>query len=184
MLYRILLVYLTSNRYWRNFFHWMDHVLVTDLLCIVAQVGRFHLGDMVNVFRHGSLVMDHAAETLAAPTQGSVLFGTVHGAIGISSSHLCLLLDLVYLVLPSFNPSAPPTGYHLPTSTGPFWLRFRVLFRVSLNGTDFFCRRGDSALERTLPVPAGRTIAHVARHQTGDSHFPFGFLFFSYLVRL
>jgi hypothetical protein len=48
----------------------------------LTEVGRFHLGDMVNVFRHGSLVMDHAAETLTTPTQGCVLFGTVHGAIG------------------------------------------------------------------------------------------------------
>jgi hypothetical protein len=48
----------------------------------MTEVGRFHLGDMVNVFRHGSLVMDHAAETLSTPTQGCVLFGTVHGAIG------------------------------------------------------------------------------------------------------
>lgn len=51
----------------------------------LTEVGRFHLGDMVNVFRHGSLVMDHAAETLATPTQGCVLFGTVHGAIGEDS---------------------------------------------------------------------------------------------------
>jgi len=49
----------------------------------LTEVGRFHIGDMVNVFRHGSLVMDHAAETLATPTQGCVLFGTVHGAIGM-----------------------------------------------------------------------------------------------------
>jgi len=49
----------------------------------MTEVGRFHLGDMVNVFRHGSLVMDHAAETLSTPTQGCVLFGTVHGAIGV-----------------------------------------------------------------------------------------------------
>ncbi|KZS04522.1 DNA damage-binding protein 1 [Daphnia magna] len=49
----------------------------------LTEVGRFHLGDMVNVFRHGSLVMDHAAETLSTPTQGCVLFGTVHGAIGV-----------------------------------------------------------------------------------------------------
>jgi DNA damage-binding protein 1 len=48
----------------------------------LTEVGRFHLGDMVNVFRHGSLVMDHAADTLTTPTQGCVLFGTVHGAIG------------------------------------------------------------------------------------------------------
>lgn len=48
----------------------------------LSEVGRFHLGDMINVFRHGSLVMDHAAETLTTPTQGCVLFGTVNGAIG------------------------------------------------------------------------------------------------------
>jgi len=48
----------------------------------LSEVGRFHLGDMVNCFRHGSLVMDHAAETLTTPTQGCVLFGTVNGAIG------------------------------------------------------------------------------------------------------
>jgi len=52
----------------------------------LTEVGRFHLGDMVNVFRHGSLVMDHAAEAVTTPTQGCVLFGTVHGAIGISIS--------------------------------------------------------------------------------------------------
>nr|CAG4648473.1 EOG090X00HD [Polyphemus pediculus] len=49
----------------------------------LTEVGRFHLGDMVNVFRHGSLVMDHAAETVNTPTQGCVLYGTVHGAIGV-----------------------------------------------------------------------------------------------------
>lgn len=48
----------------------------------MTEVGRFHLGDMVNVFCHGSLVMDHAAEALTTPTHGCVLFGTVHGAIG------------------------------------------------------------------------------------------------------
>ncbi|KAE8747775.1 hypothetical protein FOCC_FOCC005387 [Frankliniella occidentalis] len=45
-------------------------------------VGQFHLGDMVNVFRHGSLVMQHVGET-STPTQGCVLFGTVSGAIGL-----------------------------------------------------------------------------------------------------
>ena len=48
----------------------------------LTEVARFHLGDMVNVFHHGSLVMDHSAETLSVQTQGSVLFGTVSGAIG------------------------------------------------------------------------------------------------------
>jgi DNA damage-binding protein 1 len=47
----------------------------------MQEVGQFHLGDMVNVFRHGSLVMQHVGES-STPTQGCVLFGTVSGAIG------------------------------------------------------------------------------------------------------
>ncbi|KAF7266770.1 hypothetical protein GWI33_019945 [Rhynchophorus ferrugineus] len=46
------------------------------------QVGNFHVGDMINVFRHGSLVMQNVGET-STPTRGCVLFGTVGGAIGL-----------------------------------------------------------------------------------------------------
>lgn len=45
------------------------------------EVGLFHLGEFVNVFCHGSLVMQNLGET-STPTQGSVLFGTVNGMIG------------------------------------------------------------------------------------------------------
>lgn len=48
----------------------------------MQEVGQFHLGDMVNTFRHGSLVMQHLGES-STPTQGCVLFGTVSGAIGL-----------------------------------------------------------------------------------------------------
>ncbi|XP_035674429.1 DNA damage-binding protein 1-like isoform X1 [Branchiostoma floridae] len=48
----------------------------------LQEVGHFHLGEFVNVFRHGSLVMQHPGET-STPTQGSVLFGTVNGAVGL-----------------------------------------------------------------------------------------------------
>lgn len=48
----------------------------------LQEVGLFHLGEFVNVFRHGSLVMQHALES-STPTQGSVLYGTVNGAIGL-----------------------------------------------------------------------------------------------------
>ncbi|KAF4521020.1 hypothetical protein B566_EDAN002515 [Ephemera danica] len=48
----------------------------------MQEVGQFHLGDMINVFRHGSLIMQHVFET-SVPTQGCVLFGTVNGAIGL-----------------------------------------------------------------------------------------------------
>lgn len=48
----------------------------------MQEVGQFHLGDMVNVFRHGSLVMQNLGES-STPTLGCVLFGTVSGAIGL-----------------------------------------------------------------------------------------------------
>lgn len=42
----------------------------------------FSSGDMVNVFRHGSLVMQNVGEK-TTPTQGCILYGTVSGAIGL-----------------------------------------------------------------------------------------------------
>eukprot|EP00795_Rhopilema_esculentum_P011588 gene11587-21825_t len=46
------------------------------------ETGRFHLGEFVNVFRHGSLIIQHANEQVT-PIQSSILFGTVSGAIGL-----------------------------------------------------------------------------------------------------
>jgi DNA damage-binding protein 1 len=61
------------------------------------EVGQFHVGDMINVFRHGSLVMQNLGET-STPTTGCVLFGTVGGAIGlvtqITSDFYDFLLEL------------------------------------------------------------------------------------------
>lgn len=48
----------------------------------MPEVAHFHLGDMVNVFRHGSLVMQNVGEK-TTPTQGCILYGTVSGAIGL-----------------------------------------------------------------------------------------------------
>lgn len=50
----------------------------------MQEVGRFHLGDFVNVFRHGTLVMQGVPEA-STVTQGCVLYGTVHGALGEST---------------------------------------------------------------------------------------------------
>ncbi|KAH9372452.1 hypothetical protein HPB48_011302 [Haemaphysalis longicornis] len=47
----------------------------------LSQVAQYHLGEFVNVFRRGSLVRQNMTE-LASAVQGSVLFGTIHGAIG------------------------------------------------------------------------------------------------------
>ncbi|MBN3276002.1 DDB1 protein, partial [Polyodon spathula] len=46
----------------------------------LQEVGLFHLGEFVNVFCHGSLVMQNLGES-STPTQGSVLLGTVNGMI-------------------------------------------------------------------------------------------------------
>uniref|UniRef100_H2V0E8 DNA damage-binding protein 1 n=1 Tax=Takifugu rubripes TaxID=31033 RepID=H2V0E8_TAKRU len=63
----------------------------------LQEVGVFHLGEFVNVFCHGSLVLQNLGET-STPTQGSVLFGTVTGMIGLvtslSEGWHSLLLDL------------------------------------------------------------------------------------------
>ncbi len=47
----------------------------------MTEVGQIHVGDMINVFRHGSLVMENLGDS-STPHTGSVLYGTVHGAIG------------------------------------------------------------------------------------------------------
>uniref|UniRef100_A0A3Q2R3P2 DNA damage-binding protein 1 n=1 Tax=Fundulus heteroclitus TaxID=8078 RepID=A0A3Q2R3P2_FUNHE len=63
----------------------------------LQEVGAFHLGEFVNVFCHGSLVLQNLGES-STPTQGSVLFGTVNGMIGLvtslSEGWYSLLLDL------------------------------------------------------------------------------------------
>jgi len=46
----------------------------------MAEIGQIHLGEMVNVFRHGSLVMEHLGDN-TVPHTGSILLGTVHGSI-------------------------------------------------------------------------------------------------------
>lgn len=48
----------------------------------MPEVAQFHLGDLVNVFRHGSLVMQNVGER-STPTLGCILYGTVSGAIGL-----------------------------------------------------------------------------------------------------
>lgn len=48
----------------------------------MSEMGAFHVGDMINVFRHGSLVMQHSSADTTAPVTNTVLFATVTGAIG------------------------------------------------------------------------------------------------------
>jgi len=49
------------------------------------EIGQFHLGDLVNVFKHGSLVMkqfQNGYETQLS-VQGSIFYGTISGALGL-----------------------------------------------------------------------------------------------------
>ncbi|XP_014287545.1 DNA damage-binding protein 1 [Halyomorpha halys] len=61
---------------------------------LMQEVALFHLGDLVNVFRHGSLVMQNLGESTTATT-GSVLFGTVSGAVGVVTQISHDLYDLL-----------------------------------------------------------------------------------------
>ncbi|RDD41784.1 DNA damage-binding protein 1 [Trichoplax sp. H2] len=45
-------------------------------------VGVYHVGEFVNVFRQGSLVMQNTVD-IPDSVQGSILFGTVSGAVGV-----------------------------------------------------------------------------------------------------
>lgn len=53
-----------------------------SILILFNVISHFISGDMVNVFRHGSLVMQNVGEK-TTPTQGCILYGTVSGAIGL-----------------------------------------------------------------------------------------------------
>lgn len=73
---------------------WHIHFMISNIITICSaattdeerqqmpEVAQFHLGDMINVFRHGSLAMQNVGER-TTPTQGCVLYGTVSGAIGL-----------------------------------------------------------------------------------------------------
>ncbi|XP_074593114.1 DNA damage-binding protein pic [Brevipalpus obovatus] len=75
--------FLGSENSFNLFVRQKDSAATTDDERLLLQnAGHIHLGDYVNVFRHGSLVMQHLGEN-TTPIQGSVLFGTVSGAIGL-----------------------------------------------------------------------------------------------------
>lgn len=48
----------------------------------MQQVGMFHLGDTVNVFRPGSLVVQHPSES-SIDIKRTTLFGTIDGVVGL-----------------------------------------------------------------------------------------------------
>ena len=54
---------------------------------MINENAQIHVGDMINVFCHGSLVMENLGDT-STPHSGSILYGTVHGAIGECDANL------------------------------------------------------------------------------------------------
>jgi len=66
------------------------------------EVGRYHVGEFINVFRHGSLIIQHANEQVT-PIQSSVLFGTVSGAIGLVASISKTMFDFLLQVQTKLN---------------------------------------------------------------------------------
>jgi DNA damage-binding protein 1 len=55
-------------------------------LMYMLQPSRMYIGDNINVFRRGSLVMEHPGAS-PSPIQGKpIIYGSVHGAVGTQSS--------------------------------------------------------------------------------------------------
>ena len=51
-------------------------------LAYMLQPSRMYIGDNINVFGRGSLVMEHPGSTPSLFQAKPLLYGTVHGAIG------------------------------------------------------------------------------------------------------
>lgn len=75
--------FLGAENYYNLFVCQKDSAAPTDEeRTHLQEVGSYHIGEFVNVFRHGSLVMQNLGEK-STPIQGSVLFGCVSGAVGL-----------------------------------------------------------------------------------------------------
>ncbi|KAJ1977860.1 DNA damage-binding protein 1a [Dimargaris verticillata] len=70
---------------------------------------RYHLGDFVNRFRHGSLVMNLAdSHVVAKPT---LLYGTVNGALGVIATLDKAQYELLHQLQASLSLSLPSIGH-------------------------------------------------------------------------
>jgi len=79
-LLHILMIFLLEN--WINIlFYWFSTLENDEFRHELQEGGQFHLGDHVNVFRHGSLVMEHFTDSYVS-VQGGILYGTCNGALG------------------------------------------------------------------------------------------------------
>lgn len=76
-------------------------------------IGEYHLGEFVNRFSHGSLVMQTAdAESARIPT---VLFGTINGVIGVVASlppDMYNLLERLQVGPADYKPLSSKAAHH------------------------------------------------------------------------
>lgn len=62
--------------------HTVSHVLGT-VWGVVQQTGVYHLGEMVNVFRRGSLLSSSMDVLSSTPLTSPIIYGTVEGGLGL-----------------------------------------------------------------------------------------------------
>ncbi|KAJ1932833.1 DNA damage-binding protein 1a, partial [Linderina pennispora] len=81
----------------------------------LAVEGRWHLGDMVNCMRTGSLVMDIPDPEFPELFRPALVFGTIHGAVGVIASvedgKLGRILDRLQTNLAHLLPTAGMWSY-------------------------------------------------------------------------
>ncbi|KAK3726388.1 hypothetical protein QZH41_016253 [Actinostola sp. cb2023] len=95
----------------------------------LQDAGLYHLGEFVNVFRHGSLVMEHLGES-STPFQSSVLFGTVTGRIGIVGQLSKDLFEFLVQVQKKLNKVIKSVGKIDHTT---FLLRITLRFSLTIS---------------------------------------------------
>ena len=96
------------------------HMIYECYWMLLQVVGEYHLGDMVNRFQHGSLVMQLPDnETAHIPT---LLFGTILGIIGVIASipreQYEFLARLQVICMPCLQPHDATTQFRI-TTLGP-----------------------------------------------------------------
>lgn len=63
-------------------FYFSNIVADPEHLDEIKQYGFFHLGDLINVMKHGDLVMNYPTEMKNPVINKPLLFGTYSGSIG------------------------------------------------------------------------------------------------------
>jgi len=75
----------------------------------MTEVGQIHLGEFVNVFRHGTLVMQHLGD-VTVKHQGPILMGTVEGSIKLITQIEKELYDMLLVLQNKLNKKIKSVG--------------------------------------------------------------------------